>query len=147
MILLDIMKLTTKGRYAVMAMADLAANQNGKPVSLNDISLRQNISLSYLEQLFSKLRNEKLVKSVRGPSGGYILEKNPKEIRISNIIFAVDEQIKTLNCKKDSKKGCNGKTIKCITHNLWDDLENHINNFFEKVSLNDVVKQRNIETK
>ena len=141
------MKLTTKGRYAVMAMADLAANQNGKPVSLNDISLRQNISLSYLEQLFSKLRNEKLVKSIRGPSGGYILEKNPKEIRISNIIFAVDEQVKTLNCKKDSKKGCNGKTIKCITHNLWDDLENHINNFFEKVSLNDVVKQRNIETK
>ena len=141
------MKLTTKGRYAVMAMADLAANQNGKPVSLNDISLRQNISLSYLEQLFSKLRNERLVKSIRGPSGGYILEKNPKEIRISNIIFAVDEQIKTLNCKKDSKKGCNGKTIKCITHNLWDDLENHINNFFEKVSLNDVVKQRNIESK
>ena len=147
MILLDIMKLTTKGRYAVMAMADLAANQNGKPVSLNDISLRQNISLSYLEQLFSKLRNEKLVKSVRGPSGGYILEKNPKEIRISNIIFAVDEQVKTLNCKRESKKGCNGKTIKCITHNLWDDLENHINNFFEKVSLNDVVKQRNIESK
>ena len=141
------MKLTTKGRYAVMAMADLAANQNGKPVSLNDISLRQNISLSYLEQLFSKLRNEKLVKSVRGPSGGYILEKNPKEIRISNIIFAVDEQVKTLNCKRESKKGCNGKTIKCITHNLWDDLENHINNFFEKVSLNDVVKQRSIETK
>ena len=141
------MKLTTKGRYAVMAMADLAANQNGKPVSLNDISLRQNISLSYLEQLFSKLRNEKLVKSIRGPSGGYILEKNPKEIRISNIIFAVDEQVKTLNCNKDSKKGCNGKTIKCITHNLWDDLENHINNFFEKVSLNDVVKQRNIDSK
>ena len=126
------MKLTTKGRYAVMAMADLAANQNGKPVSLNDISLRQNISLSYLEQLFSKLRNEKLVKSVRGPSGGYILEKNPKEIRISNIIFAVDEQVKTLNCKRESKKGCNGKTIKCITHDLWDDLENHINNFLKK---------------
>ena len=141
------MKLTTKGRYAVMAMADLALYQNGKPVSLNDISLRQNISLSYLEQLFSKLRNEKLVKSIRGPLGGYILEKNPKEIRISNIIFAVDEQIKTLNCKKESKKSCNGKTIKCITHNLWDDLENHINNFFEKVSLNDVVKQRNIDSK
>ena len=140
------MKLTTKGRYAVMAMADLAANQNGKPVSLNDISLRQNISLSYLEQLFSKLKNDKLVKSVRGSSGGYMLEKNPKEIRISNIIFAVDEQIKTLNCKRESKKGCNGKTIKCITHNLWDDLENHINNFFEKVSLNDVVKQRNIDS-
>ncbi len=147
MVLLDIMKLTTKGRYAVMAMADLAANQNGKPVSLNDISLRQNISLSYLEQLFSKLRNEKLVKSIRGPLGGYILEKNPKEIRISNIIFAVDEQIKTLNCKKESKKSCNGKTIKCITHNLWDDLEVHINSFFERVSLSDVIKQRNTEIK
>ena len=86
-----------------MAMADLAIYQNGKPVSLLDISLRQNISLSYLEQLFSKLKNEKLVKSVRGASGGYVLEKNPKDIKISNIIFAVDEQIKTLNCKKESK--------------------------------------------
>jgi len=138
------MKLTTKGRYAVMAMADLAANQNLRPVSLNDISLRQNISLSYLEQLFSKLKNEKLVKSVRGASGGYILEKNPKDIKISNIIFAVDEQVKTLNCKRESKKGCNGRTVKCITHNLWDDLEKHINDFFDKVSLNDLVKQKNI---
>ncbi len=136
------MKLTTKGRYAVMAMADLAAYQNGKPVSLNDISLRQNISLSYLEQLFSKLKNEKLVKSIRGPSGGYILEKNPKDIKLSNIIFAVDEQVRTLNCKKDSKKGCNGKTMKCITHNLWEDLEQHINNFFENVSLSDLLKQK-----
>jgi Rrf2 family iron-sulfur cluster assembly transcriptional regulator len=141
------MKLTTKGRYAVMAMADLAVHQNSEPVSLTDISLRQNISLSYLEQLFSKLKNEKLVKSIRGPSGGYILEKNPKEIRISNIIDAVDEEIKTLNCKKDSKKGCNGKTTKCITHNLWDELENHINDFFYKISLSDVVKQRNTEPK
>ena len=137
------MKLTTKGRYAVMAMADLAANQNLRPVSLNDISLRQNISLSYLEQLFSKLKNEKLVKSVRGASGGYILEKNPKDIKISNIIFAVDEQVKTLNCKRESKKGCNGRTVKCITHNLWDDLEKHINDFFDKVSLNDLIKQKN----
>ena len=136
------MKLTTKGRYAVMAMADLAANQNGKPVSLTDISLRQNISLSYLEQLFSKLKNEKLVKSIRGPAGGYILEKSPKEIRISNIIYAVDEQIKTLNCKKDSKKSCNGKNVKCITHNLWDSLENHINDFFNKISLNDLINKK-----
>ncbi len=141
------MKLTTKGRYAVMAMADLAANQNLKPVSLNDISLRQNISLSYLEQLFSKLKNENLVKSIRGPTGGYILEKNPKDIKISNIIFAVDEQIKTLNCKKESKKSCNGKSVKCITHNLWDELENHINDFFQKISLNDVIKQKNIDLK
>ena len=135
------MKLTTKGRYAVMAMADLAANQNNKPVSLTDISLRQNISQSYLEQLFSKLKKEKLVKSVRGPTGGYILEKNPNEISLSNIIFAVDEQVKTLNCKKESKRGCNGKTSKCITHNLWDDLEIHINKFFKKVSLNDVINK------
>ena len=89
------MKLTTKGRYAVMAMADLALFQNDKPVSLHDISLRQNISLSYFEQWFSNLKNCKLVKSVRGPSGGYILEKNPKEIKLSNIIFAVDEKVKT----------------------------------------------------
>ena len=87
------MKLTTKGRYAVMAMADLAANQNGKPVSLTDISLRQNISLHYLEQLFLKLKNEKLVKSIRGASGGYLLDKNPKEIRISNIIFNISNSV------------------------------------------------------
>ena len=139
------MKLTTKGRYAVMAMADLALYQNGKPVSLIDISLRQNISLSYLEQLFSKLKNEKLVKSVRGASGGYVLEKNPKDIKISNIIFAVDEQVKTLNCKRESKKGCNGRTTKCITHNLWDELEQHINKFFDNVSLNDLLKQKHID--
>ena len=139
------MKLTTKGRYAVMAMADLAANQKLKPVSLNEISLRQNISLSYLEQLFSKLKNQKLVKSIRGSSGGYILEKNPKDIKISNIIFAVDEKVKTINCNRDSKKSCNGKTVKCITHNLWDDLEKHINNFLDKVSLFDLVDKKNID--
>ena len=116
------------------------------PVSLNDISLRQSISLSYLEQLFSKLKNEKLVKSVRGPAGGYILEKNPKDIKISNIIFAVDEQVKTLNCKRESKRSCQGKTVKCITHHLWDDLEKHINNFFDNVSLNDLIKQKKTET-
>ena len=137
------MKLTTKGRYAVMAMADIALYQNGKPVSLNDISLRQNISLSYLEQLFSRLKNKKLVKSIRGSGGGYILDRNPKEIKLSNIIFAVDENIKTLNCKKDSKRGCHGKSTKCITHNLWDDLEQHINLFFESKSLNDFLEQRN----
>ncbi|MAV56306.1 MAG: [Fe-S]-binding protein [Candidatus Pelagibacter sp.] len=136
------MKLTTKGRYAVMAMADLAANQSLKPVSLSDIALRQNISLSYLEQLFSKLKNQKLIKSIRGPSGGYILEKNPREITVSNIIYAVDEQVKTLKCKKESKKGCHGKTVKCITHNLWDDLEKHINEFFDNVSLNDLIQQK-----
>ena len=137
------MKLTTKGRYAVMAMADLASYQDQKPVSLNEISLRQNISLSYLEQLFSKLKNERLVKSIRGSSGGYILDRNAKDIKLSNIIFAVDEQVKTLSCKRESKKGCHGKTVKCITHYLWDDLEKHINNFFENVSLKDLVKEKN----
>ena len=135
------MKLTTKGRYAVMAMADLAINASEKPISLNEISIRQNISLSYLEQLFLKLRNKKLVKSIRGSNGGYILEKPASQIRLSNIIFAVDEKVKTLNCKKDSKKGCNHKSMKCITHNLWDDLEQHINSFFEKVKLEDLVNQ------
>jgi Rrf2 family iron-sulfur cluster assembly transcriptional regulator len=135
------MKLTTKGRYAVMAMADIAVNQKIKPVSLKDISLRQNISLSYLEQLFSKLKNRKLVKSVRGPLGGYMLEKNPKNIKISNIIFAVNEEVKTLNCNRDSKKSCQGKSVKCITHHLWVDLEQHINDFFDSTSLGDLTKQ------
>jgi len=135
------MKLTTKGRYAVMAMADLAANENIKPVSLNEIALRQNISLSYLEQLFLKLKNNNLVKSVRGPQGGYVLERNPKDIKLSNIIFAVDEEVKTLNCKKDSKKGCSGKSFKCITHSLWTELENHINFFFENKKLSDLIQR------
>ena len=136
------MKLTSKGRYAVMAMADLASNQNSKPVSLVDISLRQNISLSYLEQLFSKLKSEKLVKSARGSYGGYLLDKSPKDIKLLNIISAVDEEVKTLKCKRDSKKGCNGKNTKCITHNLWDNLENHINSFFEKINLEDLVEKK-----
>jgi|TARA_B100001093_G_scaffold454170_1_gene463316 Rrf2 family transcriptional regulator, iron-sulfur cluster assembly transcription factor len=137
------MRLTTKGRYAVMAMADLALYSDNGPTSLTDISLRQNISLPYLEQIFIKLKNKNLVRSTRGAKGGYILEKSANEIKISNIIFAVDEEVKTLNCKKESKKGCNNKSTKCITHNLWDELDQHINNFFEKVKLQDLVK-RNI---
>ena len=135
------MKLTNKGRYAVMAMADLAQFKDNGPISLTDISLRQNISLAYLEQIFIKLKQENLVKSVRGAKGGYVLEHPPEEIKISNIISAVDEKIKTLNCKKESKKGCNNKSSKCITHNLWDQLDQHINSFFEKVKLQDLVKK------
>tara|TARA_B100001996_G_scaffold82246_1_gene60677 strand:- start:41 stop:457 length:417 start_codon:yes stop_codon:yes gene_type:complete len=135
------MKLTSKGRYAVMAMADLASNGSFGPVSLTEISLRQNISLAYLEQIFIKLKNNKLVKSSRGPTGGYFLERSANEIKISQIISAVDEEIKMLNCKKHSKKGCNNKSTKCITHNLWDELDQHINGFFEKVKLQDLVKQ------
>ena len=135
------MKLTTKGRYAVMAMADLASYANSRAISLTEISSRQNISLAYLEQIFIKLRNKKLVKSKRGATGGYILDRPATEIKLSSIIIAVDEEVKMLNCKKNSKKGCNNKSTKCITHNLWDQLDQHINNFFEKVKLQDLVKQ------
>ena len=135
------MKLTTKGRYAVMAMADLALYERLGPISLKEISVRQNISLAYLEQIFIKLKNNKLVRSSRGASGGYILEKPASEIKLSSIIFAVDEEVKMLNCKKSSKRGCTNKTTKCITHNLWDQLDQHINGFFEKIKLEDLVKQ------
>ena len=135
------MKLTTKGRYAVMAMADLASNNQSGPISLTEISLRQNISLPYLEQIFIKLKNKKLVKSSRGANGGYNLDRPASDIKLSNIISAVDEEVKMLNCKKESKKGCNNKSTKCITHNLWDQLDQHINNFFEKVKLQDLVKK------
>ncbi len=135
------MKLTTKGRYAVMAMADLAMFSDKGPTSLTDISLRQNISLAYLEQIFIKLKNNNLVKSIRGAKGGYVLEIPPEEIKISNIISAVDEEVKTLNCKKESKRGCNNKSSKCITHNLWDQLDQHINNFFERIKLQDLIKK------
>tara|TARA_B100001248_G_C27279143_1_gene406820 strand:+ start:78 stop:488 length:411 start_codon:yes stop_codon:yes gene_type:complete len=134
------MKLTNKGRYAVMAMADLASYANKGPVSLTEISSRQNISLAYLEQIFLKLKNNKLVKSSRGANGGYILEKPASEIKLSNIIFAVDEEVKTLNCKKNSKRGCNNRSTKCITHNLWDQLDQHINGFFEGVKLQDLTR-------
>ena len=133
------MKLTSKGRYAVMAMADLAKNNVKEPTSLTEISLRRGISIDYLEQLFSKLRKNNLVHSVRGPSGGYVLSKPPDEIKLLSIINAVDEKIKTVKCRKESKKGCNGKSIKCITHNLWDELETHINKFFENNTLEDIL--------
>jgi len=133
------MKLTSKGRYAVMAMADLAKNNIKEPTNLTQISLRQGISVAYLEQLFLKLRKNNLVQSARGPSGGYVLSKPPGEIKLLSIIRAVDEKIKTVKCRKESKKGCNGKSIKCITHNLWDDLETHISKFFEDNTLNDIL--------
>tara|TARA_B100000686_G_C16676619_1_gene909492 strand:+ start:143 stop:580 length:438 start_codon:yes stop_codon:yes gene_type:complete len=137
------MKLTSKGRYAVMAMADLAKVNTDQPINLTEISIRQGISVSFLEQIFLKLKKNNLVRSSRGPSGGYLLTKSPEEIKLSSIIKAVDERVKTLGCKKESKKGCNGKSIKCITHNLWEELETHINNFFEKNTLKDIVYKTN----
>ena len=123
-----------------MALADLARFDNINPVSLRDISLRQGISLDYLEQIFSKLKKNQIVKSTRGNQGGYKLLKKPNEIKLTYIFQAVDEKIKTVQCKKESKKGCNGKATKCVTHNLWDELETHINSFFEKKSLEDLIK-------
>ena len=116
----------------MMAMADLAQNKNHRPVALTDISLRQGISIQYLEQIFLKLKRNKLVKSTRGPSGGYVLSKNPEQIKLSNIIAAVNEEVKTNKCSKHSKKGCNGKSMKCITHDLWYELGVHINKFFAR---------------
>jgi Rrf2 family iron-sulfur cluster assembly transcriptional regulator len=136
------MKLTSKGRYAVMALADLANLNSIDPVSLRDISLRQGISLDFLEQIFSKLKKHNIVKSTRGINGGYVLNKDPAQIKLANILNAVDEEVKTVQCKKELKKGCNNKTSKCITHNLWDELEIHINNFFEKKNLKDLISNK-----
>ena len=144
------MRLTSRGRNAVMAMADLAKIKDNKPTNLTGISIRQGISIPFLEQIFLKLKKNGLVKSARGPAGGYLLARNPEEIKLSNIINAVDETVKTTGCKKHSKKGCNGKSVKCITHDLWDELELHINSFFEKNTLNDIslrvnkIKQKEI---
>ena len=96
--------------------------------------------MAYLEQIFIKLKENKLVKSSRGAKGGYVLDKPASEIRLSNIIYAVDEEVKTLNCKKNSKRGCNNRSTKCITHNLWDQLDQHINGFFEGVKLQDLTR-------
>ena len=129
-----------------MALVDLARFDDINPVSLRDISLRQGISLDYLEQIFSKLKKNEIVKSIRGTQGGYVLNKNPNDIKLTNIFHAVDEKVKTVQCKKESKKGCNGKATKCVTHNLWDELEIHINTFFENKSLKDLLNN-NKETR
>ena len=136
------MKLSSKGRYAVMALADLSKFDPNEPISLRDISLRQGISLVYLEQLFLKLKKNKIVDSIRGNKGGYILNKKASEINISEVLLAVEEKVKTVGCEKHSKKGCNGKSTKCITHNLWDELEDHINNFFIKKKLSDLINPK-----
>ena len=134
------MKLNTRSRYAVMALADLAQEPSNNPTPLKDISLRQGISLLYLEQLFLKLKKKEIVYSIRGPHGGYKLSKKPEDIKLSIIFSAVEEEIKTIKCNKKSKRSCNGKSIKCITHNLWDEVETLINTFFDNKSLKDVLE-------
>ena len=136
------MRLTTKGRYAVTAMLDLALHKNEGPVSLADISQRQAISLSYLEQLFSKLRKSSLVSSVRGPGGGYKLERQSKSIGIAEIIDAVNESVDTTKC--GGSGDCKGGEI-CLTHYLWEDLSEQIHTFLEGISLADLVEKREVK--
>ena len=137
------MKLTAKGRYAVMAVADMAAQgqKNGMAMrsSLSEISQRQGISLSFLEQLFGKLRRAGIVDSQRGATGGYVLAKAAASLTLEKIIFAVDEDIKAHGCTPEAKIACTGKTDKCLTHNLWGALEDHIEQFLASITVQDVV--------
>jgi len=136
------MRLTTRGRYAVTAMLDLTLQSNNGPVSLADISDRQSISLSYLEQLFARLRQAELVASVRGPGGGYYLRRSSDCIFIAQIIDAVDESIDTTNCQ--GKGDCQGGEI-CLTHSLWHELSQQIHSFLNGISLADLVAKRDVQ--
>jgi Rrf2 family iron-sulfur cluster assembly transcriptional regulator len=136
------MRLSTKGRYAVMAMVDLAKHSQGSPIALAEIAERQEISLSYLEQLFAKLRAGGLVKSVRGPGGGYLLGHPADETRISDVILAVDEPIRATRCSPGAPVGCRGSKSRCLTHDLWEELGNQIHLYLSSVTLADVVAQR-----
>lgn len=134
------MQLTTKGRYAVTAMLDLASNNTGKPVTLDIISQRQNISLSYLEQLFSKLRKASLVKSVRGPGGGYLLRPSAQDVTLTQIIEAVDENIDLRRCH--GLKNClRGR--ECVSHHLWCEVSSQIRNFLSEKNLQQVIDDYN----
>ncbi len=139
------MILTTKGRYAVMAIIDLCEENRGQnPISLFSIAKRQNISLSYLEQIFANLRKNNIVKSIKGPGGGYILNKKPDQISVSNIILATGEKVKMTACK-NSSGGCGlakrNKQKKCRTHDLWHGLESNIHNYLDSISVEDICKQ------
>ncbi|MCW8836556.1 MAG: Rrf2 family transcriptional regulator [Rhodospirillales bacterium] len=136
------MRLSTKGRYAVMAMVDLSAHSAGKPVALADIADRQEISLSYLEQLFGKLRKGGLVKSVRGPGGGYLLAHDPSDVRMSDIIMAVDEPISATRCEAGSPTGCRVNKSRCLTHDLWEELGNQIYLYLSSITIEDVIQKR-----
>jgi Rrf2 family iron-sulfur cluster assembly transcriptional regulator len=136
------MKLSTKGRYAVMALVDLAANDAGRPIALAEIADRQEISLSYLEQLFAKLRRGGLVTSVRGPGGGYQLAYAAEKTRISDIILAVDEPIRATRCQPGQPFGCRSNQSRCMTHDLWEELGNQIYLFLSSVTVADVVSRR-----
>lgn len=137
------MRLSTKGRYSVMAMVDLATQAaDGNPVALADIAVRQEISLSYLEQLFGKLRKGGIVKSVRGPGGGYLLARAAADTRISDIVISVDEPLAATRCAPGAPEGCHSNKSRCLTHDLWEELGNQIYLYLSSVSLEDVVEKR-----
>jgi len=136
------MRLSTKGRYAVMALVDIAKHGNGNPISLAEIAERQVISLSYLEQLFAKLRAADLVRSVRGPGGGYLLSHGSAGTRISDVILAVDEPIRATRCTPGAPTGCSGNKTRCLTHDLWEELGNQIHFYLSSVTLADVCENR-----
>jgi Rrf2 family iron-sulfur cluster assembly transcriptional regulator len=136
------MKLTSKGRYAVTAMLDVAIHAGSGPVPLADISERQGISLSYLEQLFSRLRKNGLVSSVRGPGGGYRLGRCSADIAVADVISAVDESVDATKCL--GKGNCQGGH-QCLTHNLWDQLSNRISDFLSNISLSELVQQGDVK--
>ncbi len=140
------MRLSTKGRYAVMAMVDLAMHSNGKPVALAEIADRQEISQSYLEQLFGKLRKGGLVASVRGPGGGYLLARVPGDTRVADIVMAVDEPLAATRCTPGSPQGCHSHKGRCMTHDLWEELGNQIYLYLSSVSLADVCEKRVLGT-
>ena len=135
------MKLTTKGRYAVTAMLDLALHSGGAPTNLADISRRQDISLTYLEQLFGKLRRKGLVESVRGPGGGYRLAIDADEITVARIIYAVDETIDVTRC--GGKQNCQSDQ-RCLTHDLWMGLNQHVARYLNGITLGELVQQNNV---
>ena len=142
------MKITSRGRYAVLAMVDIAKHGESSPCSLAHISIRQNISLSYLEQIFNDLKKAELVRSQRGPGGGYKLSKNSSDIRILEIFDAIDEKIKTTSCGNNPKAFCSGNGKKCLTHNFWEELEGVIGNYLNSVNLSDLIEnntKKNIE--
>lgn len=137
------MKLSTKGRYAVMAMVDIGQNGHGRTVSLAEIAERQDISQEYLEQLFVKLRKAGLVQSARGPGGGYRLARDADDIVIYDVIAAVDEPMKVTRCEGDAVDGC-VKGERCCTHDLWSSIGRQVNTFLANVTLDDVVNKRNL---
>lgn len=136
------MRLTTKGRYAVMAMVDLASHTEGRPIALADIAERQDISLSYLEQLFARLRRAGLVTSVRGPGGGYKLSYNPADMRIADIASAVDEPSRANRCTPSAPLTSRPISPRNPSDDLWDELGRHIHRFLSAVTLQDVVDRR-----